>query len=262
MLGSEGHHTQKNTHHTEGIGMSLLAAGAAGGNGGLQQNNIRSLQMNIKSEKQVKNMDKLLSLMKNNVTFLKKGKNSIAVIQDKHASGQGEHMSRSAKPKDPALGTSATTAHTPVPNDYESHKGSARLDNQAVPRHASTESQHRAIMLSQQQQQQQNAGQQPKNVNEQKIKQIIRIQQTSGRNLLNMSQQLNNSKKLNLNQIRFHKDGQKVAANNNSALSGAIDQQKGVVQMSSSNNPVINFNRLKMSSDVAQQAKGNNFRKS
>ena len=117
------------------------------------------------------------------------------------------------------------------------------------------------------QQQQQNAGQ-PKNANERKIKQIIRIQQSSGRNLLNMSQQLNNSKKLNVHQIRFHKDGQKVAginqrnANNNSALSGAVDQQKGVVQMSSSNNPVINFNRLKMSSDVAQQAKVNNIRKS
>lgn len=39
--------------------------------------------MNIKSEKQVKNMDKLLSLMKNNVTVLKKGKNQISLKQDK-----------------------------------------------------------------------------------------------------------------------------------------------------------------------------------
>jgi len=71
---------------------------------------------------------------------------------------------------------------------------------------------------------------------------------------------LNNSKKLNVHQIRFHKDGQKVHGNNSSALSGAVEHQKGVVQMS--NNPVINFNRLKMSSDVAQQAKANNIRKS
>ena len=39
--------------------------------------------MNIKSEKQVKNMDKLLSLMKNNVTVLKKGKHQITVVNDK-----------------------------------------------------------------------------------------------------------------------------------------------------------------------------------
>ena len=81
MLGSEGHHTQKNMHYPDTIGMGMIAAGNAPGNGaGMQQNNIRGLQMNIKSEKQVKNMDKLLSLMKNNVTFHKKGKNQIAVI--------------------------------------------------------------------------------------------------------------------------------------------------------------------------------------
>ena len=32
--------------------------------------------------------------MKNNVTFLKKGKNQIAVIQDKHLSGQGDLVNR------------------------------------------------------------------------------------------------------------------------------------------------------------------------
>lgn len=112
--------------------------------------------------------------------------------------GQGELLPRSGKPKDPALGSSTTTTHTPIPTDYDSHKGGGLLDSQAVPRHASTESQHRAMMLSQQQQsqlQQQPQHSQanpsaslPKAGHDQKIKQIIRIQQSQGRNLLNMSQ--------------------------------------------------------------------------
>lgn len=88
VMGNDGHHntqkTSSNHHHIDTIGSGVVGASAGGSVAAtIQQSNIRGLQMNIKSEKQVKNMDKLLSLMKNNVTVLKKGKHQITVVNDK-----------------------------------------------------------------------------------------------------------------------------------------------------------------------------------
>lgn len=193
--------------------------------------------------------------MKNNVTFLKKGKNQIAVIQEKHLAGQGDFATR----KDSAPIT--------MINDYDEQVAKTGDNSGSLHRHNSTESQQRTHSS-------QGLYPQKQNLHEHKLKQIIRIQQSQlqGKNLLNMSQQnpLNNSKKLNVHQIRFNKDSQQrfasinhsTASNNQSAnmaahgsglsMSNNVDQ-KSAAPAGPGLNPVKNlgFKGLKIS-EVAQ----------
>ena len=133
----------------------------------IQQSNIRGLQMNIKSEKQVKNMDKLLSLMKNNVTVLKKGKNQISLKQDKVNQATAQHAETTV----PNLFRLKDTSVTPSPqlvavplasnaasNTLDAHavdsskKNSPFIENQQqLARHTSRENQYRALREGQQQ---------------------------------------------------------------------------------------------------------------
>ena len=72
--------------------------------------------------------------MKNNVTFLKKGKNQIAVIQDKHLSGQADLTNRQQNQKSKDSGT--------IINDYDSQKTG---ESASALGHVSIESQQRTI---------------------------------------------------------------------------------------------------------------------
>lgn len=74
-----------------------------------------------------------------------------------------------------------------------------------------------------------------------------------------MSQQnpLNNSKKLNVHQVRLNKDNQKFESVNQS-LSGTDQKSTGKIV---TNNQIINFKGLKIS-EVAKQARANSIRKS
>ena len=150
VQGSEGHNSQKNK-------AEQLNMGAVMANGGLKHS-FKGLQMNIKdikSEqqiKQIKNKDKLISLMKNNVAF---SKNKHQLLQPPERIS--DRQSRKSKDLN-------------AQNDYDSQKTGGSGSQQ---RHASIESQKH--MNSSAQGQNINSFQR-QSINGAKIKQIIRIQ--------------------------------------------------------------------------------------